>query len=383
MFVMKIAVFTDTFIPNINGIVTSVLNSSKAMAAKGHKVFIFTVKPKNKMHEIRLLDNKIPVFYYPRLKIINYPDFQLAVPRIVDMIVKIKKIKPDIIHIHTPSFLGWSALMIAQIFKIPTIGTYHTFLPDFIEYIPLPRINKSKVMKRLTWSYTRRFYNKCSIVTTPSIAMKQELENHGIKRKVLFISNGVDTKRFHPIKTKKTGKTILHVGRIGYEKNIHVLLRAFSELLKKEKKARLVIAGKGPDLEKLKIFARQLRIERNVEFLGPVPYDKLPKLYSSADIFATASTIETEGLVILEAMACSLPIIGVNKLAVPYVVKHNENGFIAQPGNYKEIARYMDILLKDRRLREKFGKESLRFVKKFSLKDIINQLEDIYQRLKR
>ncbi|MFA5176140.1 MAG: glycosyltransferase [Candidatus Nanoarchaeia archaeon] len=377
---MKIAYFTDTFVPNINGIVTSILNSSENLAKKGNKIYIFTIKPKEKNFQIPKLHKNIQVFHYPRLNLIKYPDFQLAYPKLLDINKKFKEINPDIIHIHTPSIFGWAALILNNKYKKPVVGTYHTLLPDFLDYLPLPIFNKSKTAKRLTWGYTRKFYNKCNIVTTPSIAMKQELEKHGIKN-VKFLSNGVDLKKFHPIQSKKDGKTILHVGRIGYEKNIDVLIKAFNELLKKNKNVKLLIAGKGPDLEGLKEFTQKLGISKNVEFLGPIKHDNLPKLYSKADIFVTPSTVETEGLVILEAMACGLPIIGVNKLAVPYIVKNNKNGFITKPGDYKEIANCMEKLLKDKKSREKFGKESLILVKEFSLESIIKKIEEIYKEL--
>jgi glycosyltransferase involved in cell wall biosynthesis len=212
--------------------------------------------------------------------------------------------------------------------------------------------------------------------------MKRELERHGIKKKVLFISNGVDLKKFRPVKVRKTGKTLLHVGRIGYEKNIDVILKAFKLLLKKDSSARLVIAGRGPDLEKLKSYARRLGIDKSTRFLGPVAHDSLPKLYSSADVFVTASTIETEGLVILEAMACGLPIVGVDALAVPYIVKHGKNGFVAKPYKTKEIAVYMKKLLGDAALRSRFGKESLKIVKRFSLESTVDEFERTYKSLR-
>jgi len=375
---MKIAYFTDTFVPSMNGIVTSILNSSKMLAARGHKIYIFTVRPKGERCDSRLLCKNVRVIYHEGMGLINYPDFALVRPEVVRTITTIKRIRPDVIHIHTPSLVGWLALFVSSVFDIPVVGTYHTFLPDFLQYAPLPRISRTDVAKRFTWMYTRRFYNRCDLVTTPSIAMKRELERHGIKRKVLFISNGVDLEKFRPMRAGKTGKTVLHVGRIGYEKNINVVLKAFRELLKSHDDAKLVIAGRGPDLEKLKSYAVRLGIDKSTRFLGPVPHDALPKLYSSADVFVTASTIETEGLVILEAMACGLPIVGVNALAVPYIVKHGRNGFIAKPNRKDEIADCLKKLLDSKELRARFGKESLRMVKRFSLDNVMDEFEKAY-----
>lgn len=376
---MKIAVFTDSFLPNINGVVTSVVNSSKEMAKKGHKILIFTVKPK-KCPKIDFGKNIYIVRFSP-LNIIKYPDFSLAAPNYLKCLRILKRFRPDIIHIHMPSPLGWCALMASKSLDIPVIGTYHTLLPDFLEHTSLPkRITKSKTSRKLTWKYTNNFYNRCDVVTTPSAVMRKVLIKYGIKKPVIFISNGVNLARFHPINSRKDGKTILHVGRISYEKNIDVLIKSFRILLKKKPDAKLLIAGKGPDMNNLKKITGKL-LNKSIMFLGQIEHNKLAGLYSSADIFATASTVETEGLVILEAMACGQPIIGVNKLAIPYIVKHEKNGFIAHPYNEKEIADYMLKLLKDKNLRKKFGKESLRIVKDFSLDNIINKLEGIYKKL--
>jgi glycosyltransferase involved in cell wall biosynthesis len=378
---MKIAIFTDTFLPNINGIVTSVVNSSTRLAKKGHKIYIFTVKPKKEV-EINLGKN-IHIEYHKRMPLLRYPDFTLSMPKYVTCLRKIRKIRPDVIHAHMPSFLGWSAVICAKAFGIPLVGTYHTLLPDFLKYLPIPKMEKLKLMKRATWTLTRKFYNRCDLVTTPSLSMKKLLLKRRIKKPIIALSNGIDTHRFKPQKVKKTGLKLLHVGRISYEKNVDIVLKAFRLIFKKKPKTILYIAGKGPHLEELKELAKKLKINKNVKFLGAVTGNELVRLYQTADIFVTASTVETEGLVVLEAMACSLPVVGVKALAIPDIIKHNKNGFVAQPYNEKQIAIFAVKLLGDKRLREKFGNESLKLVKKYSLDNIIDELEGIYYSLSR
>jgi len=377
--VMKIAIFTDTFLPDINGVVTSVVNASKAFAKKGHQIYIFTVRPKK---EVKInLGKNIYIERFKRLRLIKYPDFTLATPKYITCLKRIRKIKPDIIHIHIPSLLGWSAIISAKAFNIPLVGTYHTFLPDFLKYFPIPKAEKLKLMKKATWTWTRKFYNRCDTITTPSSAMKKLLIKHRIKKPVIVLSNGIDTKRFKPKKVKKTGTKLLHVGRISYEKNVDVVLKTFKSIVEKKPSTILYLAGKGPNLKELEELAKKLKISKNVKFLGVVKDKKLVDLYQTSDIFITASTVETEGLVILEAMACGLPVIGVNALAIPTIVKHNKNGFVAKKFNEKQLANYTIKLLENKNLREKFGKESLKIVQKYSLDNIINELEKIYKNL--
>ncbi|MBW2978257.1 glycosyltransferase [Candidatus Woesearchaeota archaeon] len=376
---MKIAIFTDTFLPDVNGVVTSVVNASKKLAKKGHQIYIFTVKSKK---EVKInLGKNIHIERFKRMRFIKYPDFTLAMPKYITCLRRIKKIKPDIIHIHTPSLLGWSAILSAKAFSIPIVGTYHTLLPDFLKYFPLPKVEKLKLMKKATWTWTRKFYNRCDLVTTPSLAMKKVLRKHRLKKSITVLSNGIDTNRFKPKKVKKSGTKLLHLGRISYEKNVDVVLKAFKLILERKPKIILYLAGHGPNLKELKALAKKLKINKNVKFLGVVKGKKLVNVYRTSDIFITASTVETEGLVILEAMACGLPIIGVNVLAIPIIVKHNKNGFVAPPHNERQLADYTIKLLENKNLREKFGKESLKIVKKYSLDNIINELERIYKRL--
>ena len=122
-------------------------------------------------------------------------------------------------------------------------------------------------------------------------------------------------------------------------------------------------------------------LNKDIQFLGKVEHNNLPELYSKADVFATASTIETEGIVILEAMACGLPIIGVDVLAIPTIVKHKKNGFITKEGDSDKIAKYMEILLKNKELRMKFGQQSLEIAKKFDVKKCVDCMEKVYEML--
>jgi len=376
---MRIAVFTDSFLPSMNGIVNSIVNSSRRLVKRGHKIVIFTSRIKESKEVF--LHKNIRIEYLKPLNLIDYPDFKVAMPH-PRIIKKLIKFRPHIMHSHLPSLLGWEAVICSKIFDIPLMGNFHGIPSDFIEHFCLPKkINRSDIMKKLSWKYVQAYYNRCDIIITPSIAMKKEMIAHGIKKPIKILSNGVDLKKFYPKKIKKNGKTILHVGRISYEKNIDVLIKAFKIALKKHPNSKLLIAGKGPDIEKLKKEAGNY-LNRSIRFLGPVPHEKLVEVYSRADIFATASTIESEGLVILEAMACSLPIIGVDALAIPYVVKHGKNGFIATPGNAEDIAKYILKLIENSSLRRKMGAESLKMIKKYSLDTVINELEEAYYGLK-
>jgi glycosyltransferase involved in cell wall biosynthesis len=371
---MKIAIFTDTFLPSINGVVTSIVNLSRELVKKGHNVMIITsiTKKKSKID----LGKNISIVRYKTLGLIKYPDFQLTAPNPF-ILNKVRDFKTDVIHSHMPSLLGWQALVCSKIFNVPIVGTYQTFLPGFVDCFPILAKFKNSFVQDIIWGYTKMYYNACDKITTLSHAMKDELIKNNIKS-VDVVSDGVDLNNFYPRDTKKDGKTILQVGRISCEKNVDVTVRAFKILLKNIPDAKLIIAGSGPDLKKIKEMASDCK---NIKLLGAVDHEKLPKIYSKADLFVTASTIEVEGLVILEAMACGLPIVGVDALAIPTIVAHEKNGFIAKPYNEEEIAKYMFLLLNKKELRQSFGKKSTEIVKKYSLEKTADKFEKIYKLL--
>ena len=174
---MKIIYLTDTFLPQIGGVTTSVVNFSRELARRGHKVSIFTTERKKKA-KINLGKN-ITIRYFRSNKLFfDYPDFATALPNTTATYRAIRETKPDIIHSHSPSPQAWIATATGKQLKIPVISTYHTRLPDFLEHTKLKIFHQTKTAKKLTWQYTRSFYNKLDIVITPSLAMKRELQKH-------------------------------------------------------------------------------------------------------------------------------------------------------------------------------------------------------------
>jgi len=372
---MKIAVFTDTFVPQVNGVVTSILNSTSNLAKKGNNIIIFSPKIGKKLK----LHKNIEIVELRSFNLLKkYKEMEVRIPTFLKVLNKVKEFNPDIIHINTPLGIGDEGFLCAKILKKPIVGTYHTLLPDFLRHVNLAGLEKREFMKNMTWRYSNFIYNRCNIVTAPSKIIKKKLRKNGLKTKVEVISNGVDLNRFYKKKMKKDGITILHIGRMSYEKNVDVVLQAM-KLVSEYKKVKFMIVGGGPDLKRLKDYSKKINL--NVKFIGNVDNEKLVDYYNKADIFVTASTIETEGIVLLEAMACGLPIVGVDKLAIPEVVRDGENGFIAKVNNPEDIARCLTKLVKNPDLIKRLSNNSLKIVKKYSLENSINKLERIYNSL--
>ncbi len=377
---MNIAMFSDAFYPSVEGVAITLLNFTRLLAEKGHKIKLYV--PNYENLEEKEFHKNISIERFTSFKLINYPAFRVAVPLYLKTIESIKSFNPEVIHIHTLGPLGLAGIRYAKRHKIPLIGTYHSHLPDFVVCLsPNKKINKSgrkHLSKEIVWKLSNYFYNKCDLVTAPSESIKEVLEKNGITTKVVFLSNGLALDSFSAKEKYGNEARLLHVGRKSFEKNIDILIKAIGILREEFPDINLDLAGGGPALKSLKSLVKKLDLERNVHFLGFIEHAQLNKVYKEHDIFVTASTIETQGVVILEAMASGLPIVGVRRLAIPDLVKNDINGYIAEPFDEKDMAEKIKILYKNSDLREAFGKKSAELVKEHDVKDVIEKLEKLY-----
>lgn len=431
---MKIAIFTDVYAPEINGVSTSIQNSTRILAQKGHEILIFCPKYEG-YHEKKL--KNIRIKRYSAFSFATNKATRIAFPALGEILTILKRFKPDVVHIHTPMNVGVAGIIASKMAKLPNIQTYHTYIPDFMVYLEpknflkLDKLKKEietsktyaeeigekdkttfktalkelkedikslnqalklvrekekkkekiKLKTRFAWNYTRLLYNRADLVLTPSHALKADLERHEIEAPVAVQTNGIETKEFKVKKNYSLKKKILHIGRLGPEKNIDIILKAMAIVVKKDKEVILDIIGDGPERKYLEGLSRELGISGNVNFLGFMDRKKLLPQIKDYDIFVTASTIETQGLVILESMASGLPIIGVDRLAIPEAVKNGQNGYVVSIGDAKKMAEMIGILFGDAGMREKMGKASVKLASSHELAGAVRHLEGIYQKI--
>ena len=377
---MNIAIFTDTFYPNINGVTITLLNFIRHLAEKGHKIKLYA--PNYGGEELQDLSENISIERHTSISLIGYPEFRLALPLQQKVNESVKRFNPDIIHIHTPWTLGAAGVRFARRNKIPLIGTYHTYLPDFLicifPNIKIDKSDKNNISKKIVWKISNHLYDQCDLVIVPSKTMKEDIIKNGLKAEVIFLSNGLELDNF-TAKEHYTDKVkLLYVGRMSFEKSIDVIIKSVGILGREFPDINLGLVGEGPALKSLKLLTKELGLEKNINFYGYVEHDKLSSIYKDHDIFITASTIETQGISILEAMSSGLPVIGADKLAIPDCVKNNLNGFTTRPFDEEEMAHKIKILYLDSKLRENFGRMSAELVKEHDIKNIIEKLESLY-----
>ncbi len=363
---MRLGFFTDTFLPQRNGVVTSVLSFGSELVRRGHEVHVFC--PKTRVKEI----NGIRVYSYPAVRFRPYPEFRIAVPQGKDRVPPL-----DLVHSHSPFTMGFFGIRVAKHHGLPRVASFHTLLTEYLRYAF--RVG-APLMKFFTWEFCRVFYNWQHRVITPSRTLKRVLREKGIKRPIEVVPNGIDTSFYRPhpkhLARKKLGlgneRVFLSLGRLSYEKKVDVVIRAMKRV-----NGKLVVCGRGPHASRLKELVRRERLSRKVVFHGFVREELKPLYYSAADALVVASTSETQGVVMLEAMACGTPVIGARALAIPEIVKPRRNGLLFEPDNTDELAEMLDSFEPT----EAMSTNARRTASEYSVDRMVSKLVKLYRRL--
>ena len=369
---MKIGLFTDTFLPDTNGIVTVIQMMEQELTREGHEVHIFAPAYPG-WH-----GNQPRVYRFPSLRFLFYPGMRVGIPynrRAFEVIPTL-----NLIHSHTPGSLGLLALQASEIYQIPHVHTYHTLYAEYLHYLPLPIRPSRRAVRRLS----RALCNACDVVIAPSLQMKRELESYEINCPIYPLPFGVHEEEFsHEVEWNvraelnlPTEDLLLFAGRLGKEKNLAFLLRAFKRLLSYRDSARLIIAGDGPHRQALQRYAAELEIAPYVIFTGFLERKRLIDLYKQS-LFVFASKTETQGMVLVEAMMAGSPVVAIGEMGVLDIVHHQETGILVEE-NEDEFARACHRLLENKAEREKMGKAAQKWAYSQTAQASTRKLLEIY-----
>jgi 1,2-diacylglycerol 3-alpha-glucosyltransferase len=286
----------------------------------------------------------------------------------------VHKFKPDIIHTHTPFGVGWEAIYAATILGVPAVGTHHTFYDHYLRHVYLDY----EVSKKMSWYYTVAYYNRCDLVMCPSRSLADVLEANELSSKVEVVPNCVDTDLFVSPDSRDEKLNLVYMGRLSYEKNIAVVIDAFKIILSHYPATTLTLIGDGPEKFALERQAVLLGIESKMNFSGMLRGVDLVKALQMGDIFMTASASENLPLSIIEAMATGMPVVGVDSLGIPEIVRDGENGFLVPPDDAEAMAHSTLKLLLDVNLRRKMSLIAHETAQNFSRSKIAERLEKHY-----
>lgn len=374
---MRIALFTDTFPPQVNGVANTVYRYAEALNKMGHEIRVFTVSKYSSQELKEKLGDTFSVHTFPSLHALVYPGERVGIP-FVGALKAIRTFNPDIIHTHTPFSVGWNATYAARKLQIPLVGTHHTFFDHYLKHIHLD----FSWARNLSWKLTVRYYNYCDTITSPTRSLEQALIEHGLHRPVGRVPNVLDTELFAPPPHQKNTNThtIVHMGRLSYEKSIHDVIAASAHIMKHLPNTRLVLIGDGPERGKLEALTRELSIANQTVFTGYVYGQNLVHALRQGDVFITGSKSENMPLAILEAMAVGLPIVAVRSLGLEEILMDGENAYLTDPDQPLELADAALTLLQNNTLREKFAAASRALSRAYSQDAVINRVIDLYTR---
>ncbi|MCR6098607.1 glycosyltransferase family 4 protein [Salipaludibacillus agaradhaerens] len=332
---MNIGLFTDTYHPQINGVVTSINLLEKELARRGHNVYIFTSTDPH----ADIKAEKGRVYRFSSLPFIFFKERRLAVAGLFKLARLVNRLDIDVIHTHTEFSLGLMGVFASRKYDLPIVHTYHTMYEDYLHYI-----GNGKFVKPSTVRKVSKFYcNKMDKTIVPSEKVQTVLENYGVNNDIKVIPTGTD---FHQFKLKKQqlpevdqlkeqlgiheGPILLSVGRLSQEKNVETILQAMPAILNEHPAAKLVIVGDGPMKKQLTDLAHTLQIESSIVITGAVPWQEVNNYYQLGDLFISASTSETQGLTLSEAIASKTPVVAKADPSLDALVTDGESGFVYQ-----------------------------------------------------
>ena len=367
---MKIALFTETFLPKIDGIVTRLCHTVEHLQRSGDRVLIFS--PTGGLTEYQGAEicgiEGFPLPLYPELKL------AIPTPTIGE---KLEQLQPDIIHVANPAVLGLGGLFYAKKLNIPLVASYHTHLPQYLHHYGLG------MLEGLLWELLKSGHNQADLNLCTSTAMVEELRNHGIERVDLW-QRGVDTELFQPAyanlemrnylsQGKPDSRILLYVGRLGVEKEIDRI----KPILEAIPNACLALVGDGPNRQTLE----QHFANTPTHFVGYLRGQELASAYASADAFIFPSRTETLGLVLLEAMAAGTPVVAANSGGIPDIVTNGINGHLFDPADEKGAITATQKLLAQSEERETLRQNARAEAERWGWSAATQQLRNYYQKI--
>ena len=326
---MRIALFTNNYLPFCGGVTISVETLRRGLEARGHEVWVMAPR-------FRGVAGSAPgVIRYPSIPATTYPEFPLAIPYAPAVTARVRALAVDVFHAHHPFLLGPAAERLARRAGRPLVFTYHTRYEKYAHYVPLTRPLVEAAAVRLS----TRFAARVDAVIAPSVVVRDELERRGVQAPVAVVPTGVDLERFRPgdrrtarraLGLPEHAPVLLYVGRLDREKSVDRVLLAFERIASTVPRARLLLVGHGKEAERLRRRAATLSAAAGVQFLGVRAHDTLPVCYQAADLFLFASETETQGLVLAEAAACGLPAVAVDASGCDEVVRDGDTGLLTK-----------------------------------------------------
>jgi glycosyltransferase involved in cell wall biosynthesis len=377
---VNIAIFTDTYIPQVNGVVTSILSFQRELERLGHRVYIFCPSFCGR-------EKKTEKVY--RFFSIPYQTEAMREQRIAFPISKslffFHKLDIDIIHFQVPHFLGAYGLLLGWIWKKPAVHTYHTLFIKYTHYISLRRSLAEKAVKFIS----RQFCNRSVRIIAPSPELKNEIAGYGIHPPIDVIPTGIEyepgrqvrdaDRLFRQYRLPRDKKRLVFVGRFAKEKNIDLLLEILKELNTPSSRYYLLLIGDGPDRKHIENRITALGIGDSVTITGYIPRNMVFDLLQLSDLLVFPSETETQGLVLLEAMAVGTPVVASDAMGAGDVLRDGRGGIPVRAGKTAFITA-IESMMNDKDLYEEKRRGGFEKAEEWSSAVMTRRLLDFYKK---
>jgi 1,2-diacylglycerol 3-alpha-glucosyltransferase len=378
---MRILMISDVYFPRINGVSTSIMTFRREFQASGHEV---TLIAPDYGHGDEPDENIIRV--PSRYVVVDPEDRMLRAGHVLRLTDDLRARRFDVLHIQTPFIAHYTGLKLAKRLGVPRIESYHTFFEEYLyNYISfLPKAWLRFAARRFSAAQC----NDVDALVVPSSAMRDVLRRYGVRTRAEVIPTGIELTRFRNgngaafrqrYKIAPDRPTLVHVGRIAHEKNIDFLLRVLARIVKRLPQALLIIAGEGPALRHLRRLAAELGLRDNILFVGYLSRDAgLLDCYCAGDAFVFASRTETQGLVLLEAMALGVPVVSTAVMGTRDILAPAKGALVAEEDE-EDFATKALMLLGDRELRARLSREAHDYARAWSAEALASRMLDFYQ----
>lgn len=385
---MRIAIFSDTYPPQINGVATSTYNLVNTLKAHGHDVLLVTVNRTDTKFNFSEGVVEIPGILLKRIY-----GYRLAPIYHGKAMRVIRDWNPEIIHNQTDAAVGQFAKIVARHLKIPIVYTYHTQYEDYTYYVT--KGNFDRIARNVIQYYSRMVAKGSTGFITPSVKTKEMMRIYGSDVHISVIPTGIDFSLFEENKInkkevaefkkehgiKENTLVFLVLGRLANEKSMDVSINYYAGFLKKhpEIDTKMFIVGGGPARNSLELLTHELRIADKVEFIGPVPASRVPFFYYLADVYTSASITETQGLTFMEAMASRTLVLARYDDNLTGVIEDNETGFFFTSED-TFIEKVERIIASNQEEKKRIHDNALKIIEKYSIQTFYENVMEVYLR---
>ncbi len=380
---LNVLFFSDTYRPYVSGVVTSMDIYASQLRQLGHRVTV--VAP-----EYPHTEEEPDVFRLPSMPLPAYPRLRLIAPVTRNVLTRLQELEPDIVHVHSPFAVGLLGLYIARACECPVVFTCHSYYEEYTRYLP----PLSQPLKLVIRKYLVSYCSYCNLVIAPSHHLHELLLDIGVETPIEILPTGVDPAQAdcaaavaprRPRSAAGQGNSsafvLALVGRLAKEKNPDLALQVMFELARKDPRSRerwrLVVIGDGPEAPRLRTLAMELGIKSLVSFTGEVTREEVFQNLRVADAMIFTSTVETQGLAILEGMATGLPVVTADSPAARELIRDGTEGFV-RPSSPDQIAEAVIRLASDPELAARMGRAARDRSREFHPALLVRKLAGIY-----